>query len=73
MPLLWPSHRNIGGSILQFREAGGTMILTGTDERNAYTTYHHNECGKVWQEKPDDHTPNYCPGCGDELTEEVFR
>ncbi len=43
-------------------------VFTGCDERTAYTTYHHNECGKFWTEKSDDHLPNYCPGCGEGLT-----
>lgn len=42
-------------------------IRTDCDSRNAYTVYHHTNCGKEWQEQPDDHLPNYCPGCGGSL------
>lgn len=42
-------------------------VFTGCDERTAYTTFHHNECGKFWTEDSADDLPNYCPGCGEEL------
>jgi len=42
-------------------------VKTDLDSSNGYTVYTHFDCGKLWQEKPDDEHPNYCPGCGDEL------
>jgi len=42
-------------------------LRTDCDERNAYTVYHHLDCGKEWQEKPDDYLPHYCPNCGERL------
>jgi len=44
-------------------------VFTDCDERTAYTEYHHNECGKLWTEQPDDDLPRNCPGCGKELTD----
>lgn len=35
--------------------------------------YHHRPCGKVWYEKADDHSPNWCPGCGEELFTDELR
>lgn len=54
-------------------EDNQNLIFVGQDESNAYTTYHHNNCGKFWEEKSDDHLPNYCPGCGDDLEDGDFR
>lgn len=42
-------------------------ILRDVDLRNGYTEFNHLDCGKKWEQAPDDEPPNYCPGCGDEL------
>lgn len=45
-------------------------VFTDVDDRTVYTEFHHNNCGKVWTEPPDDHLPSYCPGCGRRIFED---
>ena len=54
------------------KQEGSTIYICDINEEGERETRHHDcpFCGKQWREYcEDDNYPNYCPGCGDDLSD----